>query len=332
MVAMSNQVFLIQPEVTPGTPVTNAMKRVLAMKATPGWDPQGGESFTPSGHKVPVVYVPGPRTAKWGIDMIGCYNALGVPAKCVLGTPVTTTPAGGTTSKQHVFTPAAAAADAKNAYTGQWGEASKGAVQGSFLVFQELSPTIDEYGKFGVTTSAISKDLDETVSLATTGVTDMPVVVIDPLKLDVFVDDTWANLGTTKAQAAYKFGATNPTKYALDQPINSQTNGFADIAENSDIGYAVSFMLGFDAAGRTMVGKWKAGQVIFLRMQSIGPLIEATIYHKMMWDYAVLLTKVGDFGPVSGGVAAMPFEGIMIKDPTSGFFQQLTLINKLAGY
>lgn len=331
MVSMTNQVFLLQPEVTPGTPLTAAMKRVLAMKATPGPDVQGGESFTPSGHKVPTVYLPGVRTAKWSFDLIQCFNAIGYPAKSVLGTPVTTTPVGGTTAKQHVFTPQAAAADAKNAFTAQWGEAGQGAVQGSFMVFQELSPSV-EYGKLGINTSAISRDLDFTVSLATTGVTDVPVVPMNPLGYDIYIDDTWANLGTTKALACYKFEATNPTKYTLDQPINSATNGFAGISEAEEIDYGVSFSLGFDAAGRAMAAKWKSGDVIFLRMEVKGPNIETTIDHKLTWDFAVLLTKVGDFTTASGSVVVMPFEGIMIKDAVSGFFEKLTIINKLASY
>jgi len=153
------------------------------------------------------------------------------------------------------------------------------------------------------------------------------------MNYDVYVDDTWAALGTTKALACYHMEIANPDKYDMDSPIDSTIDGFKSIVEKAGMDYAVTMQFGFDAAGVALVSDWKAGQVKFIRFSVAGPIIEDATPYSLQWDMAVRLTGVGEITTAPGSsTAVLPITGSLEFDPTSGFFQQLTIVNQLTSY
>ena len=329
--SMTNQVALLQREVTPGTPLVAAMKRLMGMKLTPGWNFDGGEGFKASGHKVNTAYLTGDRWGMWGVEGIQDFNNLGYPASSVLGPPVSTLPVGGTLSKQHVFTPNAAAADVLATYTAQWGDTTK-AIQAAHFLFQSLTLGVQR-GSLSMSSGAISREPDETATLATTGVTDVAAVPIPKVGYNVFIDSTWAALKTTKALACYNFEIQNPDKYQTDSPINSAISGFESVVEAPDMDYSVSMSMGFDAAGAALIGDLRAGAIKFISIYVEGPIIETTIKYSLKWDFAIQLTGVGEVTSApNSSVVTLPFTGTLIKDPVSGFYQRLTLVNTVSSY
>lgn len=333
MVSMVNQIFQLQKETVSGTAITSAMIRPASLKATPGYATGDASIFKASGYKVGTAPILGSRTGTWNIEGVQDFNALGLVAASVFGPPVTTTPGGGTTSKQHVFTPLANAADAMRTYTAQWGAASPAkTVQATYFVFQSLALQI-AYGKLGITSGAISRELDETATLVTAGTTVMPAQIIPPVGYDVYIDDTWAALGTTKALSVYDLSVTAPDKYVMDQPINSTTNGFASLIESDSLAYAVSAQVGFDASGVALVGAWRQGTLKYIRIKVTGPIIEGAIPYSLIYDFCVVLNKADTFTAASGGpVVVIPFSGEMIADPVTGNFAKLTLVNLITAY
>lgn len=330
--SMANQKAQLQAEVSPGTPITTAMKRLQALKLMPAWNVDGGESFRASGYKVPTAYMDGDMWGVWGVDGILDYNCVGYPAKCVLGVPVSGLVSGATAAYQHVFTPKPGQADTLSAFTAQWGEEGVRAIQAALFVFQSLGLSV-ERGSLSMSSGAISKTPDETATLATTGVTVVEAIPVNKTKFDVYLDTSWANLGTSKALGCYAFEITNPDKYAPDAPINSAINGFQSLDENDDIDYGLNFSLAFDASGAAMVGKFKSGDLVYMRVAVQGPLIEGSIYHTIAWDFCLRLTGVGQVAASPNGKKAiLPFTSTMHWDKTADKFQELKVVNKIAAY
>jgi hypothetical protein len=320
------QQFLIQKETTAGTPLVNAMKRLLGVKAMPSIGDTGGEGFRASGHKVDTSYQIGDLVGNWEVEGIQDFNAIGYVLASALAPAVTTTPGGGTLSRQHVFTPAPAAADTLVTYTAQYGDSTQ-AMQAVYFVFNSLTLGIQR-GRLSFGSSGLSRAPSTGATLATTGVTDVATQPIPTRSYNVWADDTWAGLGTTKLLAAYDANLTLGDKFIGDAPINSAVSGFETLLEGEDIDYSGSLTLGFDTAGVAMATTFTTEAIKFIRFGVIGPIIEGIIPYSMNIDLAVRITSVGTTTKAPNSPAiVLPFDFTLIKDPTSGNFAKVTLVN-----
>lgn len=331
--AMTQQIAQLQKETVPGTAVTNAMLRPMSMRLRPGVHVEGGSSFTAAGANVPTAYMGGDEWGVWGVEGIQDYNAFGLAAASVLGAPVTTTAAPGPPSAyQHVFSPVGYGADAVASYTAQFGD-SVSAIQASQFVFNSLGLNIQR-GNLSLTSSALSRKLQFGSTLATVGVTNVPAVPVHPTSYNVYADDTWATLGTTKMLACYEFGITNPDKFVPDSPINSAIDGFESLMVADGREFTVNISLALDAASVGVVNNnFRQGAMKFFRIETEGAVITGAEKYRLTYDLAVLITGVGEVTAQSNGnVATLPLTGQLLLDPVSNKYQQLTLVNTVASY
>ena len=330
--SMTNQVAQLQKEVTPGTAVTNAMSRPLSLKLVPSYHVEGGESINAAGYKVPTAYMIGDVWSTWNVEGIQDFNALGLIAASVFGPPVTTPVGGSSGAYTHVFTPDPDAADTLVTYTAQFGDTVK-ALQASMFAFQSLGLSIQR-GQLGLTSSAISRKVDKNATLATTGVTTLSPVPVPSRGYNVYADDTWATLGTTKLLACYNADISNPDKFVPDAPINSAIDGFESLMEAQDMDYTANFTVGFDAAGAGLIDSFENESMKFFRVKAEGPTILATVTkYSVSYDIATRITSVGELTTAPNSpTLVLPLEGKMILDPVSGFYQKLTIVNTVASY
>lgn len=328
--SMTTQVAQLQKEVTPGTAVTNAMVRPLGLKLVPGVHVEGGQSFTSAGSNVATAYMSGDEWGVWNVEGVQDFNSLGLVAASTLGKATTTTAEPG--AYKHVFTPKGFGTDDVATYTAQFGD-SVAAIQASQFAFNSFGLTIQR-GTLGITSSALSRKLNFGATLATTGVTNIPAVPIHPTSYDVYADDTWATLGTTKMLACYEFSITNPDKFVPDAPINSAVDGFEQLVVGADRQFDVSISLALDAAGVAMVSNnFRNGAIKFFRVETEGALIGTTEKYTLTYDLAVLITGVGQVQAQQGSnIATLPLTGQLVLDPVADKFQELTLINTVATY
>ena len=329
--SMATQIAQLQKEVTQGTPVTDAMMRPLSLRLVPGVNVEGGESFTAAGANAPTAYIPGDEWGTWSVDGVQDYNTLGLIAASTMGSATTTAVVGATGAYEHVFTPAAFGEDDVATYTAQFGDGTIG-IQGSQFTFQQLGISVQR-GTLGLTSNAISRQLDFDATLATTGVTNIPAVPIHSTKYDVYADDAWDDLGTSKLLACYQFDVTMPDKFVPDAPINSAVNGFESLIVAADRESTVSITLGLDATATDMIGSFRTGALKFFRLEVLGGTIDGTATYKFTRDLAVQITSVGEVAAQSGSnVVTVPLTGTIIIDPTSDKYEELTLVNTVASY
>lgn len=323
-----NQGLHLQREVTPGTPITDAMQRYLGIKGTVGWD-VNEEIFRAAGYKAPtgknVLYELG--TAD--LEVMQDYNAMLPLLSGVFGEPVTTELGTESGVFQHVFTINPRAADDLVTFTGMWGDSTK-ALQVSALAFHGLTIGVQRTS-LNLSANAILRAPKTGVSLPTSGVTEVPFVPVRAQTYDVYIDNDYASIGTTKALALYGTEVSYGDKYAPDWLVNSELESYSELMEQTDIDYTQSLIVGFDNAAEGLIDDAMDGNLKFVRVESHGPLIDETERYGLTVDTCVSLrpTNVGE-SPVSPATV-VNFDGTLMVDGNSGFLSEVTLTNTLEG-
>lgn len=333
--SIATQQLWLQKEVTPGTPIVTAMKRVLGLKVFPGYGIEG-ESYKASGYKVPTAYIPNSEVGEHTVETIQDYNALTWVLTGGFGAPTSTavaTAVGDATS--HAFALNPAAPDTKATFTAVWGDSVQ-SLQAAHFFFNSLAMNIQR-GQLSVDTSAMSYAPTTGATLPSSGTSTVGASPIAARTWDVYCDDEWGDLGTTKLLACYEGGIDLGDKYAPDWVINSALASFDSIIENDDLEPNVNLVLGFDAASVALLGAWTAGTLKFIRFQSTGPKIDETsapadIDASLTIDMCVRITEPGEFSAAPNSPAvSLPLTGQIEVDPVSGNAITATLVNLVTG-
>lgn len=329
--SIATQQLWLQKEVTPGTPLVNAMKRYLGIKVMPGYGIEA-ESYKASGYKVPTAYVPNSEVGQHSVETIQEFNALTPILTGAYGAPVSTavaTSVGDATT--HVYTLDADGADTKVTFTAVWGDATQ-SVQMAHFFFNSLGITIQR-GQLTLNSSAMSYRPTTGATLPSVGTTTYSAIPVAGRTWDVYADDEWADLGTTKLLACYEGGVDFGDKYTPDYVINRDRTSFDSIIENDDLEPTANLTLGFDAAAVGLMDDWLAGTLKFIRFHSIGPAIDVTsapadINAEIIIDMCVRITEPGEYSAAPNSPAvSLPLTCQLEVDPVSGKVSEATLTN-----
>jgi hypothetical protein len=328
--SIAGAVVQLQKEVTPGTAIVTAMKRIAALKMLPTLAGEAAPFKGISGKTTTAVTLPD-LTTTWSADAVQCFNAIGYIAASRISQPVITTPATGTNSRQAVFTQNPDAADTFQTYTAQWGDSTQ-ALQSTYNVFQSLGLQI-ERGNLAITTSMLGRAYTTGATLASAGLTTVPAVPIPPLSYDVWADDTWATIGTTKLLECYRMNVNLGDKFVADSPINSALSSFESVVEAQDQDYGSDGTFGFAATATGLITTFKNGATKYFRVKAIGPLIETTITYSIQLDFAAKITSIGEIGQAPNSPAiVVPMNFEVARDDLAANNCVLTLVNTQTAY
>lgn len=322
-----NQGLYLQKEVTPGTPIVTAMKRVLGLRVMPAWSTESSP-FKASGYKINTSEVVETEVGEPSVEAIQDFNAFlwlltggfGAPTASAVVT-------GGTAAYQHSFEVKPKAADPLAVFTAMWGDSVQ-AIQMAHFFFNSLGLTISR-GDLSIDATAMSYKPATGIAIPTTGVTEVPSIPVASRTWDVYADDTWAALGTTKLLAAYEGTVNYGDKYTPDYVLNSAKPSFDSIVENEDTGYDGSLRIGFDAAAVGLVTTFTNGALKFFRFKSTGPIIEGTTPYSLSIDFCARIQSPGEISG-DGSVVSLPFNFNMQADPLSGNASKAVLVNTIA--
>lgn len=145
---------------------------------------------------------------------------------------------------------------------------------------------------------------------------------------DVWIDDSWAALGTTKSLDCLSLGFGIPDRMQRVTPIDSSFagDGIVDMGEQD---FTANLGLAWNAASDEEYTKLVNGEPTFIRTKFTGPLIGGGIHYGWTTDMCVDWSGVDEVSETQG-VATMPYNGSLIIDPTSGNFIEMTIVNTLA--
>jgi hypothetical protein len=327
-----NQGLYLQRETTPGTAVTNAMRRYLGIKGRVGYEVEK-ERFRASGYKIDTANNVLTEMGTADIEVIQDYNAMLPLLSGAFGAPVTTAlplPAvGDVQAYEHVFTLNPRAADARATFTAIWGDASR-ALQVTNWAFNALTIGVQR-NELSLSSSAILRAPTTGATVPTAGVTEVPQIPVRASTCNVYLDTTWANLGTTKLQALYSTEIGFGAKYSPDWVVNSELPSFSELLENGDADFTQSLQVGFDATAQSLIDAALQGGKRFVRVACTGPLINSADRYSLRVDTSVDLTPTDVGESVIGNSVAVNFDGTLEVDATSGQVARARLVNALSG-
>jgi hypothetical protein len=235
-----------------------------------------------------------------------------------------------TSGKSWLYEPAARTEDTKARYTIEQGSATRagkvtyGAVTGAEITFNRTE---------GVTLSGsgFAQQYQDNIALTATPaeIEEAPIL---PTHLNVYVNDTFAAIGTTKLTR--DFNAVWRCNDVVGQvwPINSANASYA-----SDVEIVPTVQMELtaeaDTAGMAFLTAARAGSTKYIRLEALSTVLAgaATAFYKLWIDGAFKVSAVGGFDD-SDGVKVINWTLDAITDSTfsATAFQRITVVNKVA--
>jgi hypothetical protein len=330
--SISEQQFLIQKETAPGTLAVNAMRRYRALRAMVGFN-DVGDDFRARGVRGLSAHVANMETGTLSIDGIQCYNGITPVLASQLGAPVTTQPdaTNAPAAYQHVFTLMAFGSRSPVTHTVQVGD-SANAIQLAYMIFNTLTMGVQRSSLTFQTSGISAREPDLTATLASSGIVDVPAVPISARNYEVWMDDDWEDLGTTKMLKCYDLSLSQGDTWGLDAPINSAIAGAEGLLENDEIDISGSCQLAFNAEGKALSTTFKTGATKYVRIAAaVGPLIAATTHYSIQIDFPILITSRGELAAAPNSPRLiLPFNYGVTGNPAGGELIQVTLVNTLS--
>jgi hypothetical protein len=320
------QTVQIGKETTPGTGVAaGKLLQYIGFDLDPQIDMV---AFRPMGSKVNSAVLPGKDFTNFTIAGQGSYSELVYVLNSLLKdvTPSTVD----TTGKSWLYEPAARTEDTKARYTIEQGSATRagkttyGTVIGAELTWNRTD---------GVTISGAGwgQQYQDAITI-TPGPTTIEEAPILPTHLNVYVNDTFGAIGTTKLTR--DFNAVWRCNDVVGQvwPLNSANASFA-----SDVELAPTVQMELtaeaDSAGMGFLTAARAGSVKYIRLEAMSTVLAgaATAFYKVWIDGAMKVSAVGGFDD-SDGVKVVNWTLDAVTDSTfsATAYQRITVVNKVA--
>lgn len=326
MTSINEMQFALQREATPGVFVSNAMRAYMGLRAKPGFNTEGS-SFKGSGYRATTARNITSDHGTHSVEAPQCFNAILPVAASLIGAPQTS-PEGD--AYKHILTLMGRGKRNPVSFSAVWGSAEY-AMSMAYFMFQSLTFGVQR-GDLTFDTSAISRT-PETEGVAwPTGIEEIPAVPIPSRAYDVYIDDSWEDIGTTQMLATYDASVSIGDTWGMDAPINSAIVSFAEVVENEEIDFTGAMQVGVKPSIQDIFTSFREGAVKFVRIAAKGPLIGAgPERYGITLDYPILITSPGetDTAPNSATVI-LPFEYELTPDPASGKLMELTVTNTIA--
>jgi hypothetical protein len=196
-----------------------------------------------------------------------------------LVTGVISTPATGVLSRDHTFTPAATGADAFKTLTIEEGD-STAATKMAHSLFTE----------FGMTTNLETAEVSgalvgraPSTATLTASPTAIDLLPVNIREIDLYLDTTFAGLGTTKVTDALSAAFQVTNKQALKWVLNTAETSFKDTVETAPT-LTFSWETEHNAQSRAFYDLISTNPTRYLRLKVTGPIIEGAITYKFQLD------------------------------------------------
>lgn len=311
--------------VTPGTPV---YKRFNALQILP--KPMFTTNpFAASGLVVPSIVTTDDEWVEGDVAGRMAFNDIGFPLTSLFGAPTTTLATGGVaTAKQHVWTWDGGAEPVPISYTAEYGDGAL-ADRITGLFFKSMDFGGGRQDGLDFSSSILAKPLTEGITL-TAGATDVVAKPISAPQMDVYLDTTWAGLGTSKLLQTYNANVSIADRYDRTRPINS-TKSSDGLVQLPDEEHTLDLQMAVDATSKSYLPVIRAGGSRYAQVRyTSAEVIDGTAVYSFKMDAAVLFTGTGGYEEYNG-LNAITWNTRIARD-SGGNCLRFTLVNDTAAY
>jgi len=271
--------------VTPGSPAYLRLNS-FRLNASPNF---ATNPFAGSGLVVPSIITLDDEFVEGDAEGRAAYNDLGFVFASLFGAPTTTTPdaTNAATARQHVWTWNGSTEVSPVSYTMERGDALfADRVTGVFFNTLSIGGGRTDGLDFG--TSIIGKPQSEGATL-TAGATDVVAVPINPTDMDVYMDNTFAAVGTTKLLQTYNAMLELAERNERTRPINS-TKSSDGLVQAADQEHTLDLSMAVDAVSKALFAAIRAGTSKAVQIKWTGPTIGGTTAYLLKIDTMLFFT------------------------------------------
>lgn len=322
----ATQVTQIRPEATLGTDPAAGTKTLgsLGIDLAPNVDVN---LFRPSGHKYAGVASVRKDWSTAKVAGPATYQEIVYPLSMLFGNAAITTPdsVGAPSGRQWLWTPSDTAVEDPKSFTVEQGSSVR-AAKATGLHATGLALEFDRE-KVDLSGDMLGQLFTDGITLDAAA-TALALVPILARQGDVFLDATWAALGTTKLTRLLSGAWSLSDKYGPLWTVNSVNGSWVvpvELVPSSE----VTLTLEADATGMGLLTTLRAGGTSFVRYQWTGDIIGAAVRYQLQMDLAVKWTKISELKD-QDGVYAVTFTGELARDAATGNVQRIAVVNTLA--
>lgn len=319
-----NQSVQIGVESVSGTPVA-ASRRLQAIGIEPSPEVEMDE-FRPMGQKYRAITTLGKEWVTADIAGRGSYTELVYLLSSVVGTAVVTNP-GAALAYNWQFLPESFDDDVPRTFTVEHGSSVR-ADRFSYGIVTEFGMTFNRTN-IEVSGSMMGRALEDGIVL-TGAPSSVDLVPIIPTQVSVYMDDTFAGLGSTKMtraiSAEFNLGSRFAGVWILDAANPQYVN---HIETEPDL--TMGMVLQADANGMALLETMRSGDTKFIRIEAEGPVdsIESGARYTFTLDMAAKVSDTQGFSD-EDGVYAVGFDFVGVHDDPWGQAYEFNLLNTLS--
>lgn len=313
-------------ETTPGTGVAaGKLLQYIGFSLAPNLEMN---TFTPMGSKIASAVTPGKDWSALTIEGAGSYSEIVYVLSSLLKdvTPSTVD----TTGKSWLYEPAARSEETKARYTIEEGSSVR-AGKATYGALTDATITFNRKNGVSVSGSGFAQNYQANITLTATPTTIEEAIIL-PTHLNVYSNDTFGAIGTTKltrdfnAEVAFS-GITGPV-----WPINSANASFAaDVELTPDI--SVKLRCSGDSQGEAFLTAARAGATKFVRLEAMSTVLagSATAFYKLWIDMACKVNEYPGFDDEEG-LKVVDVGLVPVLDATfsATAMCRITAVNKVA--
>lgn len=287
-----------------------------------------GTLFRAQGNKLATTSVPvGRRRTEFNLAGVMDYGELIYPL--CSGIKLVTPTSDGTNGKKWTFAYSKAAADAKQSFTIEMGDATH-AQKATGCVLTDL--TLDmSWETTQVTGKFIGQQLQDDITLTATPT----VLATNLLNPGTFAVKTGATAAA--AAAAGEFGRPFNVQLnipGISQPLNRMSStdvSHIAMMENALDGMTLKVTTGADDADLAFLTNWTAGSTVFWQITNTGAVIAGAIPSAYAFSLICATRVINPYTPSENqGAATAEWTLPLVFDATSGFAFQLFVVNTFA--
>ena len=150
-------------------------------------------------------------------------------------------------------------------------------------------------------------------------------------QVDVFVDPTFAALGTTRQSRIFKVDPNIGSRYKPVWPLDSSKPSWAAHVEAANTA-TCNFTASYDQQGAAFLGQLRVGSTVFMRVRALGQAIyngAITVNHSLTIDMAVKIKQADAFSDTDG-VFAIGYGTDIVYDGGWGKALHVEVVSSLA--
>jgi hypothetical protein len=310
-------------ESTPGTGVpANKLLKYLSFDLDPEIN---FNRFRAMGAKYASAITPGQDLTTFGLSGAGSYSEIIYALNSNLVTGVITTTDG--TAKVHTFTPAIRTEDAVKTYTIEQGGTVR-AGKAAYGIVSDLELSFNRTEGVTVSGGGFAQQFQDNIALtgSPTAIEEAPIL---PTHIDVYVDPSFATIGTTKLTRDFTAVWRSTSRFGQVWPLNSTLASYAAHVEVEPT-VQMELTAEYDSQAADFFTQARAGTTRYFRIHALSTVLAgaATVKYALQIDFCGKISTVGGFDDADG-VKVVNWTLDAVDDTTAAFAHKVIATNKV---